>query len=83
VAQFALPEFTITARMRPRLSANEARPTTSGAATTRFFVNMAAAVVPWQAWTRARSERPLALMPAQEAEKLKPAGRQTLFVGKL
>ena len=47
VAQFALPEFTITARTRPRLAANEVRPTTRGAATTRFFVNMAAAVVPW------------------------------------
>ncbi len=81
VAQLALPEFTITARTRPRLAANDARPTSRGAATTRFLVNMAAAVVPGQASTSARSGRPLALMPAQAAEKLKPAGRQILFAG--
>ena len=49
VAQFALPEFTSSARTRPRLAAKEARPTTRGAATTRFFVNIAAAAVPAQA----------------------------------
>ena len=75
VAQFALPELTITARTRPRLADKAARPTSSGAATTRFFVNIAAAAVPGQASTSARSGRPLALIPAEAAEKLNPAGR--------
>ena len=75
VAQLALPEFTITARIPPRLAANDARPTSRGAATTRFLVNNAAAVVPGQASTRARSGRPLALIPAQAAEKLEPGGQ--------
>ncbi len=45
VAQFALPEFTITARTWPLLLVSEARPTSTGAAATRFFVNSAAPVV--------------------------------------
>ncbi len=69
VAQLALPEFTITARTRPRLAASDARPTSRGAATTRFLVNTAAAVVPGQASTSARSGRPLALIPAQAARE--------------
>src|SRR5689334_22684670 len=80
VAQLALPEFTITARTWPRLAAKDARPTSRGAATTRFLVKTAAAVVPAQASTSARSGRPLALIPAQAAEKLKPAGKWILFV---
>src|SRR5437016_548884 len=82
VAQFALPEFTIKARTRPRLAANEARPTTRGAATTWFFVNNAAAVVAGQASTSAKSARPLALRPARAAEKLNPPGTQILLAGK-
>src|SRR5579864_1537077 len=39
VAQFALPEFTTTARTLPRLCVKAARPTLTGAATTKFFVN--------------------------------------------
>jgi hypothetical protein len=75
VAQLALPELTITARTRPRLAAKDVRPTTTGAATTRFLVNTAAALVPGQASTSARSGRPLAFIPAHAAEKLNPAGK--------
>src|ERR1700694_5095589 len=64
VAQLALPEFTTTARTRPPVESNEARPTSTGAATTRFVVNNAAAVAPpaaaelRSAWTlRLRSGR--------------------------
>ena len=81
VAQLALPEFTITARTLPRLAANDARPTSRGAATTRFFVNTAAAVVPGQASTSARSGRPLALIPAQAAEKAEPRGQAYVVFG--
>ena len=44
VAQFAFPEFTTTARTRPRLCLRDARPTSTGAATIKFFVNSAAAL---------------------------------------
>src|SRR5579871_6177143 len=43
---------------------------------TRFRVNTAAAAVPGQACTVARSSRPLALMPARVAEKANPPGRK-------
>ena len=43
VAQLALPEFTTTARTHPPVESSAARPTSTGAATTRFFVNNAAA----------------------------------------
>ena len=76
VAQFALPEFTITARTRPRLLVSEARPTSTGAATTRFFVNSAAAVVRRSATISARSGFPLALIAAAIAENLNPWGRK-------
>lgn len=46
VAQFAFPEFTMTARTRPPVESNDALPTSMGAATTRFFVNNAAAAAP-------------------------------------
>src|ERR1035437_9255873 len=46
VAQLALPEFTTTARTRPPVERNAARPTRTGAATTRFLVNNAAALAP-------------------------------------
>src|SRR5271155_1524224 len=46
VAQFAFPEFTMTARIRPPVLSNDARPTSIGAATMRFFVNNAAAAAP-------------------------------------
>ena len=36
VAQLALPEFTTSARIRPPVAASDARPTSTGAATTRF-----------------------------------------------
>src|ERR1700682_1575538 len=96
VAQLAFPEFTTTARMRPPVASNEARPTSTGAATTRFFVNNAAAVaLPAtaelrSAWTgegarphtstSARSGRPLTLIPAATAEKENPRGKR-IFSG--
>src|SRR5258708_24383008 len=104
VAQLAFREFTRRARTRPPLESSDARPTSTGAATTRFFVNNAAAVPPpgtaelrsaWtlrlrsgraradtrpQTSTRARSGRPLTLMPAATAEKANPRGRR-IFSG--
>src|SRR6202795_1839434 len=96
VAQLALPEFTTTARTLPPVESNEARPTSTGAATTRFFVNNAAAVaLPAtaelrSAWTgegarphtstSARSGRPLTLIPAATAEKENPRGKR-IFSG--
>src|SRR5215469_3784021 len=74
VAQFAFPEFTTTARIESRLARNAARPTWTGAATTRFLVNIAAALVPGQHSTRARSVRPLALIPADLEENENPWG---------
>src|SRR5271165_3111530 len=74
VAQLALPEFTRTARTRPRLDRKDARPTSRGAATTRFLVKSAAAVAPAVASASAKSGRPLTLIPAAMAEKAKPRG---------
>src|ERR1039457_1098130 len=94
VAQLAFPEFTRTARMRPPVENNAARPTATGAATTRFLVNKAAAVALPEtaelrsAWTgegarphtstSARSGRPLTLMAAATAEKEKPRGKRNI-----
>ena len=81
VAQLAFPEFTITARTRPRLAARDARSTSKGAATTRFLVNTAAAVVPREASISARSRRPLALTPARPRKKQSLSGRSVEFKG--
>jgi hypothetical protein len=43
VAQLAFPELTRSARTRPPVLSNDLRPTSMGAATTRFFVNNATA----------------------------------------
>src|SRR5579862_867084 len=75
VAQLAFPEFTMRARMRPREARRNSRPTSMGAANTRLLVNNAAAVVPGTHSTSAKSGRPLALMPADAAEKRNPKGR--------
>src|SRR5439155_22850008 len=56
VAQLALPELTITARTWPWLLASELRPTSTGAAVTRFLVKSAAALVGRSARMSARSE---------------------------
>src|ERR1017187_7460980 len=96
VAQVALPEFTRRARPRPPVESNDPRPTSTGAATTRFLVNKAAAFALPEtaelrsAWTgegarphtstSARSGRPLTLMPAATAEKEKPRGKR-IFSG--
>src|SRR5215472_7984867 len=76
VAQFAFPEFTITARSRPPALLKAARPTIRGAATMRLGVNRAAALVPGSARIKPRSGLPLAFMPALAAENLKPCGRK-------
>src|SRR5215469_4138962 len=76
VAQFAFPEFTRTARARPPLVASALRPISTGAATIRFLVNRAAAVVPGPAEISPRSGFWLALMPAATAEYLNPRGRK-------
>src|SRR5690242_3184828 len=76
VAQFAFPEFTTTARTRPLERRSELRPTSTGAATTRFLVKTAAACVEGPAQISARSALPLALMPAVTAENSKPLGRK-------
>src|SRR5438552_12466934 len=70
VAQLAFPELTRTARTRPRVLANAARPTSTGAATTRFCVNRAAPRVSAPARISAMSGLPLALIPAAKAENL-------------
>jgi hypothetical protein len=64
VAQFALPEFTITARTFPCAALKCFRPISTGAAITRYYVNIAAAAVPGAASTSARSNLPLDLIPA-------------------
>src|ERR1035441_713633 len=76
VAQLAFPEFTITARTRPPVASNDARPTSTGAARPWFVVNDAAAVAPPAASTSARSGRPLILIPAATAEKENPRGKR-------
>src|ERR1039458_7169963 len=80
VAQLALPEFTTTARTRPPVERNAARPTTTGAATNRFLVNSAAALAPPAVRTSARAARPVTLMPAATAEKENPRGKR-IFSG--
>ena len=75
VAQLALPEFTITARTCAPVARKCLRPISTGAAITRFFVNTAAAVVPGAASAKAKSNRPLALIPAATAENENPPGR--------
>src|SRR5208283_1873025 len=76
VAQLALPEFTTIARIRPLPDCTAARPTSTGAATTRFVVNSAAALAPPLASASARSGRPLTLMPAATAAKENPCGKR-------
>src|SRR5208283_1486973 len=80
VAQLAFPEFTTMARTRPLVASNDARPTSTGAATTRFFVNNAAEFAPLAASASARSGRPLTLIPAATAEKENPLGKR-IFSG--
>src|SRR5581483_451783 len=76
VAQFALPEFTMTAPTRPLLFAIAVRPTSTGAATTRFLVNRADAAAVGSARIKPTSGFPLDLMPAVAAENLNPLGRK-------
>src|SRR5947208_5229894 len=74
VAQLALPELTRTVRTCPPLLASERRPTSTGAATIRFFVNNAAAAALRSARISARSGLPLDLIPAVAEENLNPLG---------
>src|ERR1700733_353717 len=78
VAQLAFPELTTTARTRPPAETSARRPISTGAATTRFCVNRAAALAPSTASASARSGRPLTLMPAATAANENPVGRRTL-----
>ena len=89
VAQLAFPELTSTASMRPRAFFRLARPTSTGAATTRLRVKTAAAVAPSE-HAKARSGRPLALMPAAIAANENPFGtsmgsgeRRSVFIPKV
>ncbi len=75
VAQLALPELMRTAVTRPPLAARWLRPTMTGAATTWFEVNMAAALAPVGQRASARSGLPLALIPAVADAHWKPRGR--------
>src|SRR5579864_1842311 len=74
VAQLAFPAFTMTALTRPREARKLLFPTATGAAASRFRVNMAAAEAPSGISARARSGLPLALIPAVRAENENPAG---------
>src|SRR5450432_748239 len=74
VAQLALPELMRTTRILPLDPLRWARPTSTGAAATRFLVKTAAAVAPSPATARAKSGRPLCLIPAIAVANVKPNG---------
>src|SRR6516225_3762699 len=74
VAQFALPAFTMTARMRPFEARKFALETVTGGATTRFWVNTAAAEAGTSLESKARSSAPVFFRPQAVAEKRKPLG---------
>src|SRR6202158_2078640 len=71
VAQLAFPEFTTTARTRPPVESNPARPTSTGEATPRFFVNNTAALAP-PAAAELRSAWTLRLRSGQAREGARP-----------
>src|SRR5215475_11424782 len=75
VAQLALPALTTTARMRPLDSARCFFERTTGAATTRFWVQTAAAEAGGSLERMARSSAPVFFRPQAVAAKRKPLGR--------
>ena len=74
VAQFAFPAFTSTAPTRPPVAARCRRPTVTGAATTWFFVNIAAPFAPLPPQPPPDPVLPLTLIPAFTAPQTKPCG---------
>jgi hypothetical protein len=74
VAQFALPELTTSARIRPWLARRLRRDNCTGAACTRLVVNTAAQLQRLSISTTARSG-PLALIPQLPAMNRKPSGQ--------
>src|SRR6266404_8906217 len=74
VAQFALPAFTTTARMRPLDSTRFLFERMTGAATTRFCVKTAAAEAGTSLEMSARSSAPVFLRPQAVAAKRNPLG---------
>src|SRR6516162_375924 len=75
VAQLALPALTTTARMRPLEASRFFLETLTGAATTRFCVNTAAAHAGTSLEISPRSSAPVFLRPQAVAAKRKPLGR--------
>jgi hypothetical protein len=78
VAQLALPAFTSRAPTRPPVARRWRWPTVTGAATTWFLVNIAAAFAGLSGIAIATSSFPLALIPAFTAPHLNPCGRAWL-----
>src|SRR5579859_7122755 len=75
VAQLALPAFTTTTRMRPFESRRCFFDSVTGAATTRFCVNTAAAEAGTSLEKIARSSAPVFFRPQAVAAKRNPWGR--------
>src|SRR6266849_7131225 len=75
VAQFALPAFTTTARMRPFDARRCSLEMRTGAATTRFCVNTAAAEAGASLERIARSSAPVFFKPQAVAAKRNPSGK--------
>ena len=71
-AQLALPALMATTRTLPPVARKCSLSRITGAATTRFDVNAAAALAGASATITAKSVRPLALRPALAAPKRKP-----------
>src|SRR5580700_1528922 len=76
VAQFALPAFTITARMRPFDARKCPLEIVTGAATTRFWVKTAAAEAGTSLVIIARSSAPVFFSPQAMPAKRNPRGRE-------
>src|SRR5712671_5901710 len=76
VAQLALPAFTTTARMRPFDARRCSLEMRTGAATTRFCVNTAAAEAGASLERIARSSAPVFFKPQAVAAKRNPRGRE-------
>ncbi len=75
VAQFAFPALISRARTRPFEECRFLRATTTGAATTRFFVNTAAALAGESETISARSSLMVLRIPAYIVEYRNPLGR--------
>src|SRR5258708_8725744 len=76
VAQLALPAFTTTARIRPFDARKCSLEISTGAATTRFCVNTAAAEAVTSLEITARSSAPVFFRPQAVAAKRNPRGKE-------